>query len=92
MGYYLEYSPELKKRYPQKVKQTREPVRTVAIVLLAAVAAYVSVRGGLIRYILPGDYEVTTAALSQLIEQVVSGEPISQSVVTFCEEIIINGK
>ena len=91
MSYYVEYSPELKKRYPIRVKRNKNPTVTVAILLLAAVAAYISVQYGLVRYLIPGNQEVTAAAISQLVEQLASGEPIREAVITFCEEIVTNG-
>lgn len=92
MSYYVEYSPELAKRYPTKRTHRRKPTVSIGILLIAAVAAYVSVRSGLVRYLIPGNPDITTAAFSQLVAQVVSGEPVRQSVVTFCEEIITNGE
>jgi len=91
MSYYVEYNPELRKHYPPKRKKQNKPTVSIVILLTVAVAAYISVQSGLVRYLIPGNPEITTVAFSQLIEQVVSGKPIRQSVITFCEEIIANG-
>ena len=40
--------------------------------------------------LIPGDNEVTISAVSSLVENVQSGEPVYESLVTFCDEIIVN--
>lgn len=91
MSYCVEYNPELRKRYPIRVKRRKKPTVKIVILLMVMIGAYISVQCGLARYLIPGNVDVTNAAFSQLVEQVVSGEPISQSILTFCEEIVTNG-
>lgn len=38
--------------------------------------------------LLPGDEDVTAAALGSLVENLSSGEPVGEAVQTFCREII----
>jgi hypothetical protein len=41
--------------------------------------------------LIPGDPETTAAAFSTMVERVGMGEPLRESILGFCQEIIING-
>ena len=91
MSYSVEYSPELKKRYPARQKVRQKSVLSLLLLLIVSVSIYALMQGGWMQYLIPGDPEVTTSAFSALVEDVISGEPIHQSILTFCQEIISNG-
>lgn len=90
MSYSVEYNPELGRRYPATRKKRGKSAGPVMILAAIAVAMYTFVQSGLVRYLLPGDPEVTAAAFSMLVERVEAGEPVRESLLHFCEEIIVN--
>lgn len=91
MSYHVEYNPELGKRYPSVPKQRRKPSVAVILLLAVVIAAYAFFQNGLIRYLIPGDPEVTTAAFSTLVERIEEGESVRESLAGFCQEIILRG-
>lgn len=91
MSYYVEYNPELCQRYPLRQSRHRNIMLPIAILLIAAIVMYVSVQSEIVKYLIPGNPDITTAAFSQLVEQVAAGESIGRSIITFCEEIITGG-
>ncbi len=90
MSYCVEYNPELKRKYPSVKKYRRKPSKKVFILLVTCVSAYIFVHNGWIKFLLPGNPDVTISAFSALVEQVGEGDSIKQAVLTFCEEIITN--
>ena len=91
MSYSVHYNPELGRRYPSKVKDQRNLTRPIIILMIVAVVVYASVQSGMVKFLIPGNPEITTAAFSQLIEQVAAGESVGQSIRTFCEDVITGG-
>ena len=91
MSYTIQYNPELKKKYPKKIKYNQLSSKNVLILIVIFVSAYIFAHNGWLNFLLPGDTAVTSAALSQLIEGVGEGRPIKEAVYSFCEEVIIGG-
>ncbi len=91
MSYHVEYNPELGKRYPSIPKQRRKPAAAIMLLLAVVIASYAFFQNGLIRYLIPGDPEVTTAAFSTLVERIGEGDSVRESLVGFCQEIILSG-
>lgn len=87
MGYTIQYSPELNKRYPTQKK----PKYIVKILIFCLVIAVVFVvarnRSALGRMLLPGDPEVTATALQGLVADIKAGNA-GNAVATFCREIV----
>lgn len=77
MGYRIEYGP--RKR------------RGNVIWILAAICLLASLlvpRTTLERWLLPGDAEVTKAALGQMLEAMRQGTPAGEAVTAFCQSIV----
>ena len=92
MSYCVEYNPEQNARYPRVHKQSRKiPMKALLILLFAAVGTYVVLDKHLLHYLIPGDPEVTVAALSELVENIGEGESFKNAVQTFIQDIIIHG-
>lgn len=88
MSYYVEYNPELNKRYPATEKRSKKPTKIVLTLLTVVVAIYVLLRSGVGQYLIPKDPGATREAFSVLVEHVQSGDTIRESLLRFCEEII----
>lgn len=95
MGYRVEYKSfgeEKKRPKPRKYKQA---VMAAALVLALTGSALTVKATGLSwvqKYLLPGDPEVTAAALEQMVDDLRSGRGIGEAVTAFCREIIENAK
>jgi len=89
MSYYVEYNPELRRRYPQ-TKNRSSKVQLVLIGLLfMVVGIYTLMRYNLLQYLIPGDSQVTTAAFSEMVKSVANGKTVSEAVFAFCRDIVI---
>lgn len=88
MSYYVEYNPESKRKYPIKRSYKRKFPKKVVGILIICVCIYAMIQCGFHRYLLPGDPDVTVAALSTLVQQMGEGEPVKDAILTFCEEVI----
>lgn len=92
MSYTVEYNPELRNLYSMNNKKTRKlPVKTFVIALGIFISLYALNAVGILRYIIPGDPAVTVGAFSNLVEQVRSGQSVSEVLFTLVKEIIIGG-
>ena len=92
MSYCVSYNPEFSKRYPFAQRRQRQLSKTlIVLVLIAALTAGAAWRGGILRFLIPGDPDVTVAAFSTMVEKVEMGEPLRESLLAFCREIITNG-
>ena len=92
MSYCVEYNPELRKRYPElKKPRMKLPVGALLCSVAAVAAVYMIVTSGVLRYLIPGDPDVTTAALETLVDEIGAGEPVREAFVDFCKEIILSG-
>ena len=92
MSYHIDYNPEMKNRYPNFIKVRREiPIRTIIVLIVVIVACYGFISGGILKYMIPGDPVVTTAAFSGMVDDIGAGESVRQALLNFCKEIIVNG-
>ena len=93
MGYRIEYNGAVLKRKKIRLpRKKREGIMMgVAAVLATAFLLWPSGRRCIRDFLLPGDEEVTTAALNGLVESLSAGEPVGEAVHTFCVEIIAGG-
>ena len=89
MSYYVEYNPELKRRYPRAGKRSsKAPLVLIGLVFIA-VGTYALMRYNLLHYLIPGDSKVTTAAFREMVESVGNGKAVTEAVFAFCRDIII---
>lgn len=92
MSYTVEYNPELRNLYSMNNKKTRKlPVKAFVIALGIFISLYALNAVGILRYIIPGDPAVTAGAFSNMVEQVRSGQSVSEVLFTLVKEIIIGG-
>lgn len=91
MSYRVDYNPEMKNRYPSFIKVKRKvPVRLLLMAAITITVCYGVFRSGLLRFLIPGDPAVTTAAFSGMVDDIGAGESVRQAFLTFCKEIIVN--
>lgn len=91
MSYRVDYSPEMKNRYPTYIKIKRKfPVRPLLYLIVAIVACYGIFSSGLLQVLIPGDAAVTTAAFSTMVDEIEAGKSVRQAIMSFCKEIIVN--
>jgi hypothetical protein len=93
MGYRIEYNGATLKRREVRIPRKKRNQITVAVIALltAALLLWPASRRRIVDIILPGDEEVTTAALNGLLKDLTEGEPMGEAVHTFCVEIIAGG-
>lgn len=91
MSYYVEYNPELNTKYPKSlnIKSKMKLIRSIVWILILSGGFWLC-QDELVDILIPGDNEVTISAVSSLVENVQSGEPVYESLMTFCDEIIVN--
>lgn len=92
MSYSIHYNPELNRKYPEQKTQRRIPLKKILIPIAIFVSAYILIQTGWVKFLLPGNPDVTASALTTLTERVGNGEPIKDAIYCFCEEIINGGK
>ena len=93
MGYCIEYNPESNKRFPiRNTNKKAWPFVVVTCLLVIALLVYNVGQERIKTWLLPGDSQITEAALKNLVGELKDGEPISDAFTTFCQEIIDNAQ
>ncbi len=93
MSYRIEYNPEKKKRYPLTTGFMPKWLIFAVIIMVALFAVQRLDTNKTIRtWLLPGDPEITDAALSSMVEDIREGESVKDAITTFCLEIIDHGQ
>lgn len=90
MGYRIEYVPEAKpfgKREPFGRKILPFTAAFLILFMALTVRFWPEGREKLEALLLPGDPQVTKHALTQMADNLKSGEAIGDAVITFCKEI-----
>lgn len=91
MGYRIVYNPETESKYPmmkQKPNMRKWPVLVLAASVLLITLVKPELREKAAEWILPGDPEVTKAAFNLMLDEIRSGDEISDAVTAFCKEIM----
>ncbi len=91
MSYSVEYNPEFHKQYPICLKKNKVSLKIIFALLLLCIVIYGVKSGRVIEYLIPGDNEVTVSAFSDMVKTVRQGGSVSESIQTFCKEIISTG-
>ena len=92
MSYRVEYNPELRRNYPQKMVRTlKVPVKLLLLGLAACVGTYILFGTGLFNLFIPGDPQVTVAAFSEMVQDVGAGEGVSEAVFHFFRNVVVPG-
>lgn len=89
MGYRIQYGPVGSKRRERKKKRMGLLV-AICVVISAAVLHFSGLDTVIKTWLLPGDPEVTAAALQELVSDLQDGAGIGEAVMAFCEEIVDN--
>ena len=93
MSYNIEYNPELHVRYPAfRIKKRRISVTAVFAVLFCVITGWIIAKNELLRFLIPGDPEVTAEAFSTMVDRIENGVPVGEGLLAFCEEIITNAQ
>lgn len=91
MSYRVDYNPEMKKRYPSYIKiRKNAPARALLVAVAVIIICYGIHCGDLLRYFIPGDPAVTTAAFYGMVDNIEAGKTVRQAFLDFCKEIIVN--
>ena len=90
MGYRIEYSggTAVEKPVLRHKRGKRTIVFAASVLLMAAFMLWPMGHRCVRDILLPGDEEVTAAALNDLVQDLSAGEPIGEAVESFCREII----
>lgn len=93
MGYRITYENGSIRKETVKIRKLKW--KQCLIGMIAAVLAFaMMIPGGrlwLRDLILPGDEEITAAALENMVGELRSGEPVGEALEAFCREILAGG-
>lgn len=94
MSYRIQYSSGNKKKYPVKTPLSKKAKGLIAAGAAAVLLMLCSMNYGQVikSLLLPGDPDVTAAALSAMIADIQAGGKLADAVSAFCLEIIENAK
>ena len=90
MGYTIHYSPQTEKRFPPKKKETGGKYkRLILFLVLFFVAGMLVHRHKVLLWelLIPGDPEITVAAMETMAENLKEGMSLQTAVEAFCTEI-----
>lgn len=92
VSYQIFYGKTRNVRTSNQIGRTYKRLIIWGVALLSAISiCWIGWSNSEIRqYLLPGDPQITEAALDQLILDVQNGEPFSEAITTFCKGIIEN--
>ena len=91
MGYSIHYSPETEKKFPKAGKITIRVRKMLAFffALIILVGTITLHKKGLLRELLiPGDPEITVAAMETMADNLKEGMTLQTAVEAFCMEIL----
>ena len=93
MGYKIQYEiGESEKIYISTRQADRKKRITIVLVCILVLSMLLSpLRNRILRYLIPGDPEVTTRAFSQMLRDLEKGDSLKTAVSVFCETVIQNG-
>ena len=93
MGYTIEYQPEDNIRYPP-VKKEKAHTKTIAVLVVCVLLLLSSLIWGedIFNFLLPGDAEITKAALANMVEEIGEGVQVGEAMAAFCSEIYEAGE
>lgn len=93
MSYRVDYNPEMNNRYPSTMREKKKlPMKTILIVVAAVAISSGIFNSEVLRFLIPGDVAVTTAAFSGMVDDISTGDSVRQAFLNFCKEIILNAK
>lgn len=87
MHYRIVYGKD-KRRFPMLTKRQKVMITTAAVCI--AMTAVCLLWGT--QWLLPGDPQVSGAALENMADSLQNGESLADAVVAFCQEIVANAQ
>jgi len=93
MGYKIQYDPQSNYKFPANMTRPLLKKWCVGAILLTflVVGTVIAGNNGMLKNILyPGDPDVTSAALREMLSDIRAGESVKEAVTEFCIEIIEN--
>ncbi len=90
MSYYVEYNPELKRKYPSVKKERIKHLRGILTMLMFIALAYFVATSDVPRLLIPGDLDITVNAVQTMVEEVSSGVIVRDAFANFCKDIILS--
>ena len=87
MSYYLQYEPNLRKRYPTIADKRRRIVRILVFFTALAVTGVIF-RNHIADFLIPGDPDITVPAFAEMVDKIGAGESVGESFIEFCRQII----
>lgn len=92
MSYMIQYEPELKKRYPERLFSVKNRlVFRIFLLVALVVAVYFMIQENVFQVFIFGEPDVTAAAFDELREQVHAGKSIREAVMCFFRSVVANG-
>lgn len=91
MGYQIQYGNKVvKKQFVESSRRNQKVVMAVISICACCVFAYLLThyKEALLKWLLPGDPEITRAAISTLGRNLRNGIALKDAVHAFCEEIL----
>ena len=90
MSYQIQYESAKNDKYPMRLNRKRPGL--LMYTAIAVIIGLIMSVPKLHEYLIPGDPDVTSAAFSQLVSDMQSGESFGDAVTAFCREIITNAE
>ena len=90
MAYSVRYEPEwdLKQSFSRRKIFKRSWIVGIVLVVFGILSAFSQIRVWLWDILVPGDPKITAQAWSHMIVNISGGESLTDSIVSFCQEII----
>lgn len=91
MGYRIVYESAIVKK--TKIRRVTSPkqyiiIGSLVLLMLLSICWLGWNKTNIRRYLLPGDPDITGAAIEELIEEIRSGTSVTDAVSAFCKEIV----
>ena len=88
MAYKIQYTPESNRRYPlQRQRKPWQWSKILVIILLLGAVVWIR-HVGLPDFLIPGETELTKAAVQSMMGNLQAGIPVGDAVTAFCKQII----
>lgn len=91
MAYNIQYSQQYQVKYPVKKKAyiSHKFLLIMLLILCAGFLVYKLKKHGILGELLvPGDADITMAAVEKLLDNLKLGTPVSEALTAFCTEIL----
>lgn len=90
MGYKIQYGQTMTKVILKESRKDHRKIPAIKWIVVTCVlflGVYLA-SAGYLDFLIPGNKEVTTAAFSEMVEDIQEGESVKEAFMTFCMEIL----